>query len=81
MQVWTGFYVHGEMVGACFGKVLKQAFGFLDHQVHVERKFCGAAASLDDEGSHRQVGDEVAVHHIDVDPVRARRFAGGDLVS
>jgi hypothetical protein len=30
----------------------------------------------DDEGSHRQIGDELPVHHVSVNPVRARGLAG-----
>ena len=45
----------------------------------IEREFRGAATSLHHERPHRDVGDEAAVHHVHVDPVRARGFAGREV--
>jgi hypothetical protein len=35
---------------------------------------------LHNERAHGQVGHEMAIHHIDVDPIRAGIFAGSDLI-
>jgi hypothetical protein len=53
----------------------------LDHQMNVQGKLCPAPASLDDQRAHRDGGDERPIHHIDVDPVRAGGFTGGQFTA
>ncbi len=55
-------------------------FGFLDHQVDIQRQFCDPPAGFNDEWSHGDVGDESSVHHINMDPVDAGVFSLVDLV-
>src|SRR5207302_9880766 len=43
----------------------------LHHQVRLERKLGHAAHRLEDRRTHGQVGHEVAVHDVDLDPVGA----------
>jgi hypothetical protein len=43
--------------------------------VYIEWQIRPTPAVPDDERSHGQVGDELAVHYIDVDPVCTRRLA------
>jgi hypothetical protein len=57
------------------------ALRLLDHQVYVEGQAGCPAASLDDHGPHSDVRHEGAVHNVDVDPVRAGRFAQGNLLA
>ena len=47
------------------------ARGVGDHQVDVERQRRGAPDRLHDVGSDREVRDEVAVHHVEVQPIGA----------
>src|SRR5690606_24957355 len=42
-----------------------------DHQVHVEEKAGLWAQRLDEAGAEGYVGDEAAVHHVKVQPIRA----------
>ncbi len=44
----------------------------------IERNLRDALQRLDDRWSHREVGDEVAVHHVDVNQVGAPAFDGGN---
>uniref|UniRef100_A0A0N5A6Y4 Beta-galactosidase n=1 Tax=Parastrongyloides trichosuri TaxID=131310 RepID=A0A0N5A6Y4_PARTI len=52
-----------------------------DHQVHVERQGRVRAQGLHHVRADGQVGHEMAVHDIDVDPVGARRFKRADLLA
>ena len=48
--------------------------------MHVQRKLRGALIGFDEERAHGDVGDEVAVHHVDVNPIGAALLAGRDLL-
>ena len=52
----------------------------LDHQMAVERQPAVRAAGLDDGRTDGEVGDEVAVHDVEVEEVRAG-LDRGDLFS
>ena len=54
--------------------------GSLDHQVGIERQLGPRAQVLDGLRAERQVGDEVAVHDVEVDAVGARRLDAADGV-
>ena len=69
----TDLDVHGAAVGPGVAEGLEVAGRLGDHQVGVEEQ-----VGMVPEGCHhgradRQVGDEVPVHHIDVEPVGSRR--------
>ena len=79
-------------VGACLGvhdqalatgaHVLRShRIGSQDHEVSFERQRRVLAGRGDHVGSERQVGDELAVHHVPLDPVDAGGFESGDLVA
>ena len=55
--------------------------GVLDHQVNIERERAGIAHGAHDDGTEGQVRHEVAVHDVDVDPVRTCVSDGADLVA
>jgi hypothetical protein len=69
------------MIGAGFGESVKVTLGLDHHQMHVERFFGRLAQRRDDDGADRQVWDETAIHHIDMDPVSARRIGGANFVA
>ena len=52
-----------------------------DHQVHVEDLRRVRADGPHDVGAHGDVRDEMAVHHIDMDPVASRLIDGADLLA
>jgi len=47
----------------------------------VERQLGGPSAGFDDRRAHRQVGDEVPVHHVDVDPIGPAVFRPPEGIS
>ena len=53
------------------GEGSKIRVGRGDHQVHVERECRDLPDGLDDDRAHREVRHEMAVHNVDVQPVRA----------
>lgn len=63
------FGVDGDAVRSGLGKALDVAARLVDHQVNVEVLRRVLRNLLDDELAEGDVGDEVAVHHIEVEPV------------
>jgi hypothetical protein len=49
--------------------------------VNIQGEVGDFPAVFDYKGPHGQVGDEMAIHHIDVDPVYTGLFGFADLVS
>jgi hypothetical protein len=68
--------VDHEPVRAGLGVTADPLLGPLDHQVHVERQACRSAQVGDRFRPECQIRDEVAVHHVDVQPVRAGPLDG-----
>jgi hypothetical protein len=68
-----------QTAGACLCKGFDVALGLFDHQMDIQREFRNASAGLDDKRSHGDVGREMPIHHIDMDPVPAGSFDGGNL--
>src|SRR5258706_10620870 len=79
MQMRTSFHMHSQMIRASFGESLEKSLRFFDHQMHIEWKFGHTFTSFHNEWSHSDIGYEVPIHYINVQPVRASGFAGGDL--
>ena len=67
------------MVGAGAREGLEVALRLDDHQMDVERLGGRLANRRDDQGAEADVGDEAAVHDVDVDPVGAGRVDGTHL--
>ena len=57
-----------EEAGACLGEAGDVFFGFDDHQMHVQQFRRGLADGLHHRESERDVGDEYAVHDVDMHP-------------
>ena len=64
-----GFVVKRHDVGARFDEALDVAFGFDDHQVYVERFGRRLPDEFQDGESERDVGNEDAVHYVDMYPL------------
>jgi len=73
--------VHGEVVRAGLRERLDEVLGPDDHEVRVERKPRHLSDRCDEGGSHREVRDEVAVHHVDVEQVCPGRLGRADLIT
>jgi len=81
VELRAGFDVNGEGGGSCLSEGFQECVGILDHEVNVEGKLSRAAAGGDHDRSHRQVGREMSVYDINVNPVCTRIFGFFDLVT
>ena len=72
MQVRARLEVNEDGVGSGTGERLDVLLGLDDHEVDVEGKLRHLAHRFDHDGPDGDVGHEPAVHHVDVDDVRAR---------
>ena len=66
-------------VGARFAEIVDVLLRLDDHQVTVERQFRQPAQVADDLRSPGEVGNEAAVHRVEMQRVRAGRLDHGDL--
>ncbi len=80
MEVAADLLMDGHHVGAGFGEGVDEVVGVFDHHVAVERELGDGAEGLDHGRAEGDVGDEVAVHDVDVDDGAATALGGGDFV-
>jgi hypothetical protein len=74
MQVWGDFLVDDDDIRSCFGKVLDILLRVGDHQVRFQGEVSATAHRFDDQGAHSDVGDEVAIHDVDLDTLGTCRL-------
>ena len=79
VQVRRDLGVNGKPVGARAREVVEVLLRLDHHQVHVERQRGEPPDGLDDLRAEREVRNETAVHHVDVNQVGSARLAAGDL--
>ena len=79
-EMRRGLGVDRHAVRAGAREVVEVVLRLDDHQVHVERKLGELAHRLDDLRAEGEVGNEAAVHHVDVNPVGAACLEPRDLV-
>ena len=77
----TGLDMHGNDVGARLGEGFEIRIARRDHQVHVERFFGVRPDRFDDVGPDGNIGHEMAVHDVDMDPVGAGGVDRVDFVA
>src|ERR1035437_7368509 len=69
-DAFAEFDVDGDLIRPGLDEEFQQNFRFAAHEVHVEEKFLGVwPDGGDDFGAEGNVGDEVAVHDVEVQPV------------
>ena len=79
VQVLTRLDVHDQAPTSGLDVLLCHRVRREDHQVGFERQRTVLAHAGDHVGSERQVGYELSVHHVELDPVDARSLEGLDL--
>lgn len=79
VEVFGSFRMNGDNVGACFDIRLDEGVYGFDHQVNVEDFFGVGADGFYNDGADGEVGDEVAVHDIDMDVVGTGFVDGADF--
>ena len=73
--------IDGFLEKAGIDKTRHVMIGVLDHQVHIQWQFGLSTHKTDDGWPEGNVIDEVAIHDVSMDPVRARSFHFVDFVS
>ena len=81
VQVRACLGVHDQPLAAGVDVLGGHHVGRQHHQVRLERQRRVPARRRDHVGPEREVGHELAVHHIPLDPVDTRRFQRGDLLA
>ena len=71
VKVRPGLGMDGDDVGPGLGEGVEEIVDRRNHQMDVERLGAVRAKRLHHRRADRQVGDEMPVHHVDVDPVGA----------
>ena len=72
VEVRAGLRMDGDDVGPGLGECVEERVDRRNHQMHVER-LCGVRPErLHHARADGDVGHEMAIHHVDVDPVGAR---------
>jgi hypothetical protein len=71
----------GDAVGTGLGEGFEIGIAGRDHQMDVECLLGDRADGLHHGGTDGDIGDEVPIHHVDVDPVGARGLDGADFVA
>jgi hypothetical protein len=69
MQVVITFPVGKKRIRASFDKLFQERLRIRDHHVYLERETGHAPERLHDQRTHRNVGDEMPIHHVNVYPV------------
>ncbi len=80
IEVPASLLMNGNPVCACLDEDGDELVGILDHQVAVERQVGDFAQGLHNRWSNGQVGDEMAVHDIDMDHRAATLGGTADLI-
>ena len=71
--------MHRDVIAAGLGEGLEVGIAGRNHQMRVEDLFGVRAHRLDDVGAVGDVGNEMPVHHVEMDPVGAGRIDGAHL--
>ena len=79
MQMRTGFSMHRDVIAAGLGEGLEIRIARRNHQMCVEDLPGVRTHRLDDIGAIGNVGDEMAVHDVEVDQIGAGGIDGADL--
>ena len=77
----TGFHMHGDDIGAGLGEGLEIRVARRDHQMYVEHFLGVSAKRFHHVRPDGDVGDEMTVHDVEVDPVGSRRIDRADFLA
>jgi len=73
--------VDGDYVSASFDEFRDDEFRFDDHEMNVNYLVRNWTQRIDDEGADSDVGNESAVHYIDVHPFGAGGINGANFLA
>jgi hypothetical protein len=73
------FDMDGDGIRAGLEEARQIMIRMLDHEMHVERELRVFTDGRDDRGPEGNVIDEMAIHDVEMKPIRARFFDAVDL--
>jgi hypothetical protein len=71
VKVRAGFEMNAQEIGPSASKIIEVPIGIGDHEMHIQRRFRRRAHGLDHQWANCDVGNEMAVHDVDVNQVGA----------
>ena len=77
--VAADFLVNRDHVGSCVAESTQVAARLFHHQMDIQRQVRAAARRFDNRHAEREVGYEVAIHHIQVQQLGTRLFELADF--
>jgi hypothetical protein len=69
MQIVVAFPVNQKRIGTSFGKLFQVKVRVRNHQVGFQCQPSNWPEGLDDHRANRNVGHEMAIHHVDMNPI------------
>jgi hypothetical protein len=66
VEMDAGFLVNGNPIGAGFGERRYEFVGSFNHEMTIERDTANLLERGDDRRTDCEIGDEVAIHDVDV---------------
>ena len=81
VQMRACLRMHQDVVGTGVGERRDERIDRRDHQMHVERQRGVRAQALQDRRAEADVRHEMPVHHVEMQPVGARRLDRRHLVA
>ena len=81
MKMGPGFGMNCDDVGSGLGKGIEQRIDRRNHQMNVEGEFAVRTKRLHNCRTDGEVRNEMAIHDVDVNPVRSRRIDRADLLA
>ena len=78
--MFVRFGVNGDQIRPGFHKIGNEGGNRFNHQMHVEYFFRSGTDGFDDGRAESDVGNEMTVHHVDVDVIGSRLVNGGDFL-
>jgi hypothetical protein len=81
VEVKVALDMNDEGIGTGLGERFDEPVGVGDHQMGFNGKFAGPFNSLSNGWPHGKVGDEMAIHHIDMDAVGPGGFCGLNFIA
>ena len=66
--------MHRNVIGARFGKIVQILIRIANHQMHIQWQVGAASETFDYRRADRQIGHEVTVHYINMNPIGMSAF-------
>jgi hypothetical protein len=80
LEMNASLHVNRQNIRTGFDEFVEKRVGVRDHQVNIDRETCCTTDRTDNKRTDRDVGDEMSINDIDVNPVRTALVRRRDFV-